>query len=54
VMVGSVATMPMVWSFADVANGCMAVPNLVSLLALNGVIVNETRKYLWNNKSDLL
>jgi AGCS family alanine or glycine:cation symporter len=30
----------------------MAVPNLVSLLALNGVIVAETRKYLWNKRLD--
>lgn len=52
VMVGSVATMPMVWSFADIANGCMAIPNLISLLALSGVIVSETRKFLWNNRLD--
>lgn len=47
VMVGSVATLPAVWSFADIANGQMAVPNLVSLFALNGVLVAETSKYLW-------
>jgi len=47
VMVGSVATLPAVWSFADVANGLMAVPNLVSLIALAGVIVKETRHFLW-------
>jgi len=52
VMVGSVATMPMVWSFADIANGCMAIPNLISLLALNGVIIKETKKYLWDDKLD--
>jgi len=52
VMVGSVATMPMVWSFADIANGCMAVPNLISLLALNGVIIKETKQYLWDKKAD--
>lgn len=52
VMVGSVATMPAVWSFADIANGCMAIPNLISLLALSGVIVAETRKFLWNNRLD--
>ena len=48
VMVGSVSTLQAVWSFSDVANGLMAVPNLVSLLALNGVIVAETQKYLWS------
>jgi alanine or glycine:cation symporter, AGCS family len=50
VMVGSVASLPCVWCFADIANGLMAVPNLISLLALNSVIVSETRKYLWDNK----
>ena len=48
VMVGSVVTMPAVWAFADIANAFMALPNLVSLILLNGVIVNETRKYLWD------
>jgi len=47
VMVGSVASLPAVWTFADIANGLMAVPNLVSLLALSGVIVAETRAFLW-------
>jgi AGCS family alanine or glycine:cation symporter len=47
VMVGSVASLPAVWTFADIANGLMAVPNLVSLLALSGVIVAETREFLW-------
>lgn len=51
VMLGSVASLPAVWSFADVANACMAVPNLVSLIALSGVIVAETRQYLWNEPS---
>lgn len=46
VMVGSVATLPVVWSFADIANGMMAIPNLISLLVLNGLLVSETRKYL--------
>jgi AGCS family alanine or glycine:cation symporter len=50
VMVGSVASLPCVWCFADIANGLMAVPNLISLLALNSVIVSETRKYLWDIK----
>ncbi len=36
-----------VWSFADQANGLMAIPNLVALLALSGVVVAETKKFLW-------
>jgi AGCS family alanine or glycine:cation symporter len=47
VMLGSVASLPAVWSFADVANGLMAVPNLISLLVLNRVLVGETRRHLW-------
>jgi len=49
---GSVLSLPVVWSFADITNGLMAIPNLVSLLLLQGVLVAETRKYLWNNNLD--
>jgi len=52
VMVGSVATLPAVWSFADIANGLMAVPNLVALIALNRVIVSETDAFLWSGNLD--
>jgi len=52
VLVGSVATLPAVWHFADIANGLMAIPNLVSLVALSGVIVAETRRYLWSDNID--
>jgi len=52
VFVGSVSTLTAVWSFSDVANGLMAVPNLISLLALNGVIVKETADYLWSGNLD--
>ena len=48
VMVGSVATLPLVWSFADITNALMALPNLISLLVLNNVIILETKKYLWD------
>ena len=45
VMVGSVATLPAVWAFADIANGLMAIPNLISLVVLAPVISSETRHY---------
>ncbi len=35
-----------VWSYADIANGMMAIPNLFALLGLSGVIVAMTRKYM--------
>jgi AGCS family alanine or glycine:cation symporter len=46
VMAGSVASLPAVWAFADIANGLMAVPNLISLIALSGVIAAETREHI--------
>lgn len=52
VMVGSVVSLKMVWSFADIANGLMAIPNLISLLFLSGVIVAETKEYLWKDHVD--
>lgn len=47
IMVGSVVKLNMVWNFADIANALMALPNLLALLLLSGVVANETRKYLW-------
>lgn len=52
VFIGSVVTIKIVWAFADIANACMAFPNLVSLILLNRVIVDETRKYLWEGNLD--
>lgn len=46
VMVGSVAALPAVWNFADIFNGLMAAPNLISLLLLAPVIAEETKKYI--------
>lgn len=40
----------LVWNFADCANGLMALPNIIAMLALSGVLVKETRYYLWGNR----
>jgi AGCS family alanine or glycine:cation symporter len=48
IFIGSVSTLKAVWTFADIANGLMAIPNLISLILLSGVIVAETREHLWN------
>lgn len=45
VMIGSVVSLQVVWTFADIANALMALPNLVSLIALNSVIASETKDY---------
>ena len=52
VMLGSVLTLPIVWSFADVTNALMAIPNLISLLVLNRLLVSETREFLWSGNLD--
>ena len=50
VFAGSVMNLALVWNLADCMNALMAIPNLLSLLFLNGVIVHETRKYLWSGQ----
>src|SRR4030066_880288 len=50
VMIGSVLSLKAVWSFADITNALMAIPNLISLIALNKIIVKETDEYLWQGK----
>ncbi len=44
--VGAVVKVELVWSFADAMNGLMALPNLIGLLGLAGVVSMETRRYL--------
>jgi len=43
VLIGSVLSLQMVWDIADVMNGLMAIPNLIGLLLLSGVIAAETK-----------
>ncbi|MCX7876615.1 MAG: sodium:alanine symporter family protein [Melioribacteraceae bacterium] len=47
VFIGSIISLNLVWTFADITNGLMAIPNLIAILFLNKVLVEETRKYLW-------
>jgi AGCS family alanine or glycine:cation symporter len=46
VFVGATSELSLVWNFSDVANALMALPNLLSLLLLSGLIARETRKCL--------
>ena len=48
VYAGSTMSLSLVWNLADIFNALMAIPNLISLLLLSGVIVHETQHYLWN------
>jgi len=46
VFCGAMLKLQMVWDFADIMNGLMAIPNLIGLIGLSGVIVAETQRYL--------
>lgn len=52
VFAGSILSLSVVWDFADIMNALMAIPNLLSIILLSGVIVAETRKYLWEGHLD--
>ncbi len=45
VLVGAVANLKLVWDIADVFNGLMAIPNLIGLIALSGIVVSETKQF---------
>lgn len=43
---GAFLQLDAVWLIADIVNGLMALPNLIALIALSGVVVAETKRYL--------
>jgi AGCS family alanine or glycine:cation symporter len=45
VFVGSVWKSDVVWNFSDMMNGLMAIPNIIALLLLSGVVASETKRY---------
>ncbi|MEV7620892.1 sodium:alanine symporter family protein [Microbacterium sp. NPDC089321] len=49
VFIGCTVQLGVVWAFSDVMNGLMAIPNLIGLLLLSGLIARETKKYLDND-----
>lgn len=50
--IGSVMSLNVVWNIADIMNALMAIPNLISLILLSGVIARETNHYLWQKNLD--
>lgn len=52
IMVGATVKLDLVWNLSDMLNALMAIPNLVSIVFLSGVVVNETRLYLWSDRLD--
>ncbi|WP_404313321.1 sodium:alanine symporter family protein [Agrococcus terreus] len=49
VFVGCTTQLDVVWAFSDIANGLMALPNLIGLLILSGLVARETKHYLRND-----
>ena len=45
VYLGATTTLKIAWNFSDIANALMAIPNLICLIALSGVIVEEMNRY---------
>lgn len=50
VFIGPYMTVSAVWTIADIFNGLMAIPNIIALVALSGVIAKETKEYFEKNK----
>lgn len=53
ILIGARLDLEAVWSFADIANALMAIPNLVALLGLSSVLVAITKKYMDEKASSL-
>lgn len=51
VFIGPYMTVAAVWTIADIFNGLMAIPNMIALFALSGVVVKETKAYFDKQKN---
>ena len=54
IFLGSLLSNDLVWELSDMFNQLMVIPNVVSLLFLHKIVVAETKKYLWDNKLDMV
>ena len=50
VFIGPYMTVSAVWTIADIFNGLMAIPNMIAIFALNGIVVKETRDFFKRHK----
>ncbi|MDD2220895.1 MAG: sodium:alanine symporter family protein [Clostridia bacterium] len=48
IVFGSMGSLTMMWDIADTLNGMMAIPNLIGLIALSGVVIKTTKEYFAN------
>lgn len=52
VFIGPYMTVAAVWTVADIFNGLMALPNLIAIVALSGVIASDSKDYFKRVKAD--
>ncbi len=50
VFIGPYMTVSAVWTIADIFNGLMAIPNMIAIFALSGIVVKETKKFFKDKK----
>jgi AGCS family alanine or glycine:cation symporter len=51
IVLGAIGSLTMIWDIADTLNGLMAIPNLVALLGLSGVVVKLTKEFFADEKN---
>ena len=47
-------TVKAVWTIADIFNGLMALPNMIALFALSGVVTDETKRFFQKDRVSCL
>ena len=51
VFIGPYMTVKAVWTIADIFNGLMAIPNMIAIFVLSGVVVKETKDFFVRHKN---
>ena len=54
VFIGGFMTLDSVWTIANIFNGVMALPNMIALFALSGIVVKDTRKFFAEKKHKIM
>ena len=49
---GAIGVGDIVWTISDIGNALMAIPNIVVVLLLSGMIARETRHYVYDGNLD--
>ena len=49
IVVGATMSLDLAWEIADTLNALMAIPNLIGVLALSGIVIKITRNYVRRN-----